>query len=364
MTNNLLIIIGAFAISMLCGFVLIPVILNFCKARGLYDIPNKRKMHKTKVPRLGGISFIPCMVFSFIIATTTLDVHETGHKIAINLWVLYFMVSLITIYIVGIIDDLIGLGARIKFSAQILAAMLLPAAGLYINHLYGFLGIQEIPVWLGVPLTVLAIVFIDNATNLIDGIDGLAASLSLLALLGFLYGFLCLHLYAYCILIAGLAGVLIAYLYFNLFGKEERNRKIFMGDSGSLTLGFILGFLFVKYIMVNPDVTPYRPGHLVFAGSLLLIPIFDVAWVILYRLQHHKPLFQADKNHIHHKLMQAGLSMHQSLIVIVALAVAFLVLNMVAFPLIHTTGVIVTDTVLYALFHLLVDRCITRRELG
>ncbi len=361
MVNHATIIIGAFAISMLCGFVSIPIILNFCKSKGLYDIPNQRKLHKTLVPRLGGTSFFPCMILSFIIATLTLDTHAESHKISISLWSLYFIISLLIIYTVGIFDDLIGLGARTKFTAQIIAASFLPAAGLYINHLYGFMGINEIPFFIGAPLTILVIVFINNAINLIDGIDGLAASLSILALSGFLYGYLSLQLYIYSILIAGLLGVLVAYFYFNVFGKTEHNRKIFMGDSGSLSLGFILGFLFVKYIMVTPAM-PYSPEHLIFAYSLLIIPVFDVARVILHRLRHHRPLFQADKNHIHHKLMCAGLSMHQSLTAIVTLTLLFLLVNTILYPYVHITWTILVDIVLYTLFHLLLNTYTARHK--
>lgn len=203
--------------------------------------------------------------------------------------------------------------------------------------------------------------FINNAINLIDGIDGLAASLSILALSGFLYGYLSLQLYIYSILIAGLLGVLVAYFYFNVFGKTEHNRKIFMGDSGSLSLGFILGFLFVKYIMVTPAM-PYSPEHLIFAYSLLIIPVFDVARVILHRLRHHRPLFQAYKNHIHHKLMCAGLSMHQSLTAIVTLTLLFLLVNTILYPYVHITWTILVDIVLYTLFHLLLNTYTARHK--
>ena len=134
----------------------------------------------------------------------------------------------------GIVDDILGLSPLIKFIVQIIAACALPLSGLYINNMYGFFGIHEIPYYIGFPLTVLTIVFIDNAINLIDGIDGLAASLSIIALSGFLYMFIVQNVWSYSILIAGLIGVLVAFMYFNLFGSAENNRKIFMGDSGSL----------------------------------------------------------------------------------------------------------------------------------
>src|SRR5574344_1866120 len=181
--------IGAFVLSAACGFFFIPIILNYCKKKKLYDTPNARKMHKTLVPRLGGISFLPSMLTACMLALVLLGTQKETQKIEISLWSLYFFISLLLIYFVGIIDDLIGLDANIKFVVQIIAASILPLAGLYINNLYGLFGIHEIPFWIGGPLTVFVIIFIDNAMNLIDGIDGLCADLSLMALGGFLLFF-------------------------------------------------------------------------------------------------------------------------------------------------------------------------------
>lgn len=362
MSINIVLTIGAFLISMICGFVMIPLILSYCKKKKLYDLPNTRKIHTTNVPRLGGISFVPSMILSSIIALFILSDQYQEQKIEINLWSLYFMISLLMIYSVGIIDDLIGLGANIKFVIQILAASLLPMAGLYINNLYGLFGIHEIPFWIGAPLTVITIVFVDNAMNLIDGIDGLCASLSLLALLGFLFYFWQQELYTYCILISGLTGILISYLYFNVFGETKKKMKIFMGDSGSLTLGFILGFLFVKYTMDNRAVMPFCEDRMMKAYSLLIVPTFDVIRVVLHRIKIKQPIFNADKNHIHHKMMRAGLSMHQSLIAILCLAVFFVLVNFISYPLIGISWMLIVDVVLYTVAHLTINIFIMRKE--
>lgn len=355
MTLYIILTIGAFLISMICGFVAIPIILNYCKGKQLYDIPNHRKIHTTQVPRLGGISFMPSMILAFIIAVFVISDRFQDQKIQINIWSINFMISLTIIYAVGIIDDLIGVSAKIKFVVQVLAATLLPLSGLYINNLYGLFGIYEIPFWFGAPLTVLAIVFIDNAMNLIDGIDGLCASLTLLALFGFLYLFWKEGLYIYSLLIVGLAGVLIPYLYFNLFGKTEKNLKIFMGDSGSLTLGFILGFLFVKYTMDNRAVMPFCVSRMPMAYSLLIVPTFDVVRVVMHRIKIGQSIFKADKNHIHHKLMNAGYSMHQALIIILILAITFLIINFAVYPSIGLTTIFLLDITIYTLFHVILN---------
>ena len=189
-----------------------------------YIINNNEQLHMI-IYLLGAflVSLICGLVFTPVVEADTLPV---------NIWSAVFLMGLVVIYVIGIEDDLVGLNATTKFIFQIVTACLLPFAGLYINNLYGMFGIHEIPYWLGVPLTVFIIVFIDNAINLIDGIDGLAASLSFLALSGFLAYFVYndVFVYTYTIIVAGMMGALVAFAYFNLFGKAERNTKIFLGD--------------------------------------------------------------------------------------------------------------------------------------
>ena len=357
MTQYLLYICTAFLASAACGFVMIPQIMNYCKQNNLYDIPNSRKVHQNAVPRLGGISFLPSMLLAFFLVTLVMSPYTTSSEgtVTISLWSAYFLISLLLIYSVGIVDDLIGLNAKIKFIVQIVAAAIIPMSGLYINTLYGLWGIYEIPFELGAPLTVFIMVFIMNAINLIDGIDGLAASLSFLALGGFLMSFLREGMFVYCILIAGLMGVLLPYSYFNIFGKVERNRKIFMGDSGSLTLGFILSFLFVKFAMDNPNVVAFHLDGLLLPYTLLVVPVFDVARVILVRLYHHQPLFDADKNHIHHKLMRAGMSQHQTLLAIIMMALTYIVLNFWLFTFCDITAIVGIDILLYIATHQVIN---------
>lgn len=326
----------------------------------MYDIPNRRKVHKNPIPRLGGISFLPSMLIAFFIAVYMMAQQSEGRLLQINVWSIGFLTSLLMIYSLGVVDDIIGLRPRTKFIVQIIAACILPLCGLYINNLYCLFGIHDIPYWAGAPLTILLIVFIDNAMNLIDGIDGLSASLSVVALAGFFYCFTREGLYIYGTLIMGLIGVLIPFLYYNMFGNPAKNRKIFMGDSGSLTLGFILGFLFIKYSMNNPHVMPFSADRIVLAYSLLIIPTFDVVRVVLHRLRNHKPIFRADKSHIHHKLMRAGLTQHQALAVIIMLALLMIAINMLIYSFIGITATLITDIVIYTVFHIVLTRLIIK----
>lgn len=352
--------LGAFLISCLCGFFFIPAILKFCKDKQLYDLPDTRKRHKTAVPRLGGISFMPSMVISFLLTMLTLCA-VNGHNVKVSAASVYLLVGTLLVYSVGIVDDIVGLHARPKFLIQTLAACFLPFAGLYFNNLYGFCGIYEIPAYVGMPLTVFVVVFIDNAINLIDGIDGLAAGLTIIALIGYCALFIHVYVWIYCMMIGGLIGVLLAYSYFNVFSKTQ---KLFMGDSGSLTLGFILAFLFVKYSMNTPIMNQCTPRGFLMAYSLLIVPVFDVVRVILVRMRHHKPLFDADRNHIHHKLMDMGMSQRQALVTILTLAVFFIALNRVAEQWLSPTIIVATDIVVYVAFHRVVNLKIRRKELA
>ena len=305
---------------------------------------------------MGGISFFPSMLVAFIVVLLFLPM-SAEHTLPINLWSVIFLMGLLVIYITGIVDDLTGLNASTKFAVQIATGCLLPCAGLYINNLYGLLGIYEIPNYVGIPLTIFVMVFIDNAINLIDGIDGLAAGLSLLALAGFLAYFIHYEVFVhtYSILAAGMMGALIAFSYFNLFGKTERNTKIFMGDSGSLSLGFILGFFAVKCASDNTAIWPTRPEALLVPISLLFVPMADVVRVTLYRFFHHQPLFNADKNHIHHKLMRAGMNQHQTLTTILGLALVYICLNYGLYSFIGSTWILLIDILLYCLVNICIN---------
>lgn len=376
MTTIAILLIGTFLISLLTGFCFIPFILNFCRKKRLYDIPDERKVHHAAIPRLGGISFLPSMLLAAIIMLLAFESITGEQKIVINQWTASCMISLLIIYAVGIVDDIVGVKAKTKFIFQIVAASLLPISGLYINNLYGFCGIEEIPFCVGLPLTVLCIAFIDNAMNLIDGIDGLAAGLAFIALGGFLYGFYCIGLYIYCILIAGLMGILLAYMYYNLFGKAEKGLKIFMGDSGSLTLGFMLSFFIVKFAMRRPDLIPdgryimsllgtsmpYEKVCLAFAYSLLIVPTFDVFRVIIVRLKHHTPIFNPDKRHIHHKFLAMGMTQHQALVSIIGLQVFYIIVNMLMIPHVGISFIVLTDIIMFTVINMLITRRIKMKK--
>lgn len=346
--------------SAACGFLSIPMILRFCERRGLYDLPGNRKIHRNATPRLGGLSFFPSMLVSLLVALSY--VNAEGDVIVVSRWSVYFMLAVSLIFFMGIIDDVFGLLPRWKFAVQVVAACALPVSGLYVDSLHGLFGIHGIPFAASVPLTIVLVVFICNSINLVDGIDGLAASLSLVALAGFLLYFAsCGHL-AYSLLMAGFIGVLLSFLFFNLFGDERRHTKIFMGDSGSLVLGFVLAFLCVKCSMRTSPTMHVDARSFVMAYTLVLLPMMDAARVFVVRLYHGVSPFKADKNHIHHKLMRMGFTQRQTLLAILFLSLGYIALNYFLLPVCGITALLLLDLVSYGLLNVAVNRRIAYDE--
>lgn len=361
MNNFTIYIIATFIVSLICGMVCIPLIIKFCKEKKLYDTTDTRKIHKDNIPRLGGISFMPSMALASVGTIFAFNIYNPEQdEITISIWSAAFIVSVLIVYVCGLVDDIVRLTPTTKFIFQLIAASILVFSGLYINDLHGFLGIHKLPFAFSVPITIFAIVFIDNAFNLIDGIDGLAAGLSLVALAGFLTCFAIDGLPIFCILIAGLMGVLLAFMYFNIFGSVNKSTKVFMGDSGSLTIGFTIGFLFVKLTMSDDFVHSLPADRLLIASSLIAVPLLDTSRVIVSRLFHHTGIFTADKNHIHHKLLRARLSQWQALLVILTMALMFIGVNIALSQSLHITAIAIVDIVLFAAINMIVNLLIKK----
>ena len=363
---NYLFIIFAFAISAFIARFIIPRILMISLRKKLFDIPDDRKIHKRAIPRLGGVSFFPTILFSCcaILALRTLTGYGIfgGPGISILPECLLFTCGMTLLYLTGIADDLISVRYRQKFAIQIFCACLFPLAGLWINDFYGLFGIHTIPNWIGIPFTILIVVFITNAINLIDGIDGLASGLSSVALLVLGALFVEKGLWFYAMLALSTVGVLVPFFYYNVFGSAERARKIFMGDTGSLTLGYILSFLTIKYSQSNPEMISYTEGAFVIAFSTLIIPSFDVIRVVLVRLRNGKNPFEPDKNHIHHKLLAIGLTPRKAMISLLLISCAFSGVNILFMPYINNTIMLLADIIIWIGLNLWWDRLRKKRQ--
>ncbi len=322
-------IIAAFLLSVGTGWVIIPRIVMISKKKRLFDELSARKSHTGMVPRLGGASFFPTFLFAF---TLTMGMRYIfGYDVADD----YFMDSLCelmfllagstVLFCVGMADDLTGVGYKGKFLAQTLSAVLICCSGVEITSLDGLFGIYEIPYWVGIILTVLIIVLLANAYNLIDGIDGLCSGLSLLALLTFGFWFIVHGIYVYAMMAMAMAGVVLVFFFYNVLGKRL---KVFMGDTGSLLLGYLIAFLGLKFYSLNVSGEFFRinAAPAVFLG-VVSIPVFDVVRVFCARMSAGLSPFYPDRRHIHHKLLRIGLTHLQSAMVIVLLQVGFILLN-------------------------------------
>lgn len=347
---NYIFIILAFVISVFIARLIIPRILMISLRKKLFDIPDERKIHKRAIPRLGGVSFFPTILFSccIVLAFRTL----TGYSISTvqTIYVLpeYLLLvcGMVLLYLTGIADDLMGVRYRQKFVIQIICACFFSIAGLWINNLYGLCGIYFLPAWIGIPLTILIVVFITNAINLIDGIDGLASGLSSVSLLVFGLLFINKGLWSYSMIAFSTVGVLVPFFYYNVFGSAEHARKIFMGDTGSLTLGYILSFLAIKYSQ-NTDFIPITQGAFLIAFSTLIVPAFDVVRVVIVRIYHGKSPFEPDKNHIHHQFLAMGFTVRKSMLLILLISCVLSGLNILLMPNVNNTILLIGDIIVW-----------------
>lgn len=322
-------IIAAFLLSVGTGWVIIPRIVMISKKKRLFDELSARKSHTGMVPRLGGASFFPTFLFAF---TLTMGMRYIfGYDVADDYFMdslrelMFLLAGLTVLFCVGMADDLTGVGYKGKFLAQTLSAVLICCSGVEITSLDGLLGIYEIPYWVGIILTVLIIVLLANAYNLIDGIDGLCSGLSLLALLTFGFWFIVHGIYVYAMMAMAMAGVVLVFFFYNVLGKRL---KVFMGDTGSLLLGYLIAFLGLKFYSLNVSGEFFRinAAPAVFLG-VVSIPVFDVVRVFCARMSAGLSPFYPDRRHIHHKLLRIGLTHLQSAMVIVLLQVGFILLN-------------------------------------
>ena len=282
-------------LAFLITFFSIPVIIEVAKNKKLFDEPDERKVHKAVIPTLGGLG-----IFAGFIIATLLGAPPTASVLQ------YFIAAIMVIFFMGIKDDILVLSASKKFIGQLVAAgILIHFCGIQITNMYGFLGLHEIPSAASLLLTFFTIVVITNSFNLIDGVDGLAGSLGLLTSSIFgIYFYLTGHI-LYSVMALSLAGSLIAYLIYNIHPA-----KIFMGDTGSLLIGLLNSVFVIKFISVAADPAMGYPleSAPALGFAILMVPLFDTLRVVSIRILNRRSPFSPDRNHIHHFLLELGLS--------------------------------------------------------
>lgn len=351
-------------VCILCAGVLIPQILLISYRKKLFDIPDERKIHQGVVPRLGGIAFKPVIFFSIalIYGICQLLGYDGPSFTGVERCALAFsFCSMTMLYLVGIADDLIGIRYKAKFVVQIACGVMMVAGGAWIDSFHGLFGIHAIPAWVGWPLSVLTVVFIINAVNLIDGIDGLCSGLCGVATVFYGVLFLMAHEYVYAMLAFATLGVLVPFFYYNVFGNPARGRKIFMGDTGSLTIGMMLCILSFKMLQCFPtEESGTMPNIFVLAFSPLVVPCFDVVRVYLHRVRNGKNPFLPDRNHIHHKLLAAGMRQRVAMVTIICVAVFFTLCNIVLSSFVGITILFICDALLWTFANILLTRKISK----
>jgi UDP-GlcNAc:undecaprenyl-phosphate/decaprenyl-phosphate GlcNAc-1-phosphate transferase len=305
-------------LAFIISYFSIPVIIQIAKSKKLFDEPDERKLHKSVIPTLGGLG-----IFAGFIIALAMCVPEGAVEIG---KLKYIIAAALVIFFVGLKDDILILSASKKFLGQLVAAgIIMRFGGIYLNNMHGFLGIYEIPHVASVFLTIFTVVVITNSFNLIDGVDGLAGSLglftSILFAVYFYFSSTTGGYSLYSVMAASLAGGIIAFLIYNFSPA-----KIFMGDTGSLMLGLINAVLVIKFINVAPTVTVSGLQIInspVVGFAVLMIPLFDTLRVFGYRILNRRSPFSPDRNHIHHYLIDLGLSHKQVVFSLLGAAVFF-----------------------------------------
>ena len=328
---------------------LLPQILFVAKKKRLFDLPDARKVHRRPIPRLGGVSFFPVILFTFTaicIVISRLGLIDTYDGVVqFSLEICAIIAANLLLFAIGVKDDLIGVRYRQKLVIQFLAASVMVAGGCWINNLNGFLGIYEISPYIGIPFTIGLVMFMTNTINLIDGADGLASGISGVAVIALGILFYIRGLWMYSLVCAIILGLLIPFFYYNVFKTE---RKIFMGDTGSLTLGIQLSFLAVRYSMdQGSEIYPTLVAPTAVALSCLFVPIIDALRVMLARMKSKKSPFSPDRRHIHHKLMDLGFPHKKIIICLVSIALFIIGFNYVLIQIVGVTIVLILDFIFW-----------------
>ena len=282
----------AFTVALAVAYFTTPWVKGMAIKAGALDAPDDRKVHKKPIPRMGGIA----IYLGFVLAVLA--------SMHVNREIVGLLLGGTVIMMVGIIDDMRQLSAKVKLLGQIAAAMVLVAFHIRIEWLTNPFGEMLYVDQFSVPLTILWVVGLTNTVNLIDGLDGLAAGVSTIASITILLVALQQNFWTVAILTAALAGAALGFLQHNF-----NPAKIFMGDTGSMFLGYMLAA-----VSILGTVKSAATIALVVPIMALGLPIMDTAFAILRRYRNGRPIFKPDKGHLHHRLLDLGLTQKQAVL--------------------------------------------------
>jgi UDP-GlcNAc:undecaprenyl-phosphate/decaprenyl-phosphate GlcNAc-1-phosphate transferase len=312
----LLIVLG-FLMAFGITWVTIPSIVNISRLKNLTVSPNGRTSHTDITPTLGGIAvFIGLSLATVVIAGT--------HYIS---ELRYIGAGLIIVFFIGIKDDILIIDPHKKLAGQIIAALLIAVlADIRITNLYGLFQIQQLPYIVSIFLTVFVFIVIINGFNLIDGIDGLASGIGILTTSVFGIWFWMTGEIAYTIFCFAFIGSLTAFFWFNVYGRKN---KIFLGDTGSLIIGFVIGILACRFLQLEMVAQGFAeiPSAPTVVCGILIVPLFDSFRVFILRIVQGKSPFKADRQHIHHRILQLGCTHLQATLILLSVNMFFIVLS-------------------------------------
>jgi UDP-GlcNAc:undecaprenyl-phosphate/decaprenyl-phosphate GlcNAc-1-phosphate transferase len=314
-------------------FYCIPKIIKFAEAKKLFDVPDLRKVHATPIPSLGGIGiFIGFMISLMLMGNSSSTPNFQ-----------YILLSFLIIFFVGVKDDIMGLSPQKKFFGQLLVSLLLIFKGeLLLTNMHGFLGINSLYGVISNLLTIFTIVLIMNAYNLIDGIDGLATTISIITSSVFAWFFYANNDTFYATLGFTFSASLAAFLIFNYSPA-----KIFMGDTGSMLCGLVNAILVIHFIETANSTTIFSVSSTPALGfGILIMPLLDTLRVFGIRILNGKSPFYPDRNHLHHILLDRGLSHKVITVIIGTAAICFILLTYLALPM-GTTYIIFSQITLF-----------------
>lgn len=327
--------ISVFIGSFLLVYLTIPKIIGVVEYKRLMDDPNQRSSHNKRTPTLGGVSFYFTLIIAFFFIKSW-----HGHSEDI-----YIIPGLTILFIVGLKDDMVVLSPGSKLIAQILAiSFVLVNESFGIESLNGFLNIYEIPYYLYLAIGGFLMLTIINSYNLIDGIDGLASIVGIVIMIIYTTIFYLAQEYFFALMAITMNACLMAFFGFNV----SSDKKIFMGDTGSLIVGFIISILTLKFLALEP--AAYGDGEIPFllenapliAISILIVPLFDTARVFAIRIANKKGPFSPDRNHVHHVLIDFwGLSHKQASFIIGCFNIIFVVLFIILGSKAKNTGMVI-----------------------
>jgi UDP-GlcNAc:undecaprenyl-phosphate GlcNAc-1-phosphate transferase len=310
---------GIFILSLLLSFVFTWYVRNFATERGWVSAPaDGRHLHETPLPRFGGVAIFGAFAISLGVAFTLarawpqLSVNSSGHTLTT------ILVPAFLIFLLGLYDDIHSLGPYVKFTVQGVAASMLYAGGLRITDLPVVFGHRQLPPLLGLALTILWVLGITNAFNLIDGLDGLAAGSALFSTMVVFVVALLGHYWLVALMSIALAGAILGFLRYNF-----NPATIFLGDCGSQFIGFLLSALALEGAQKAPTIIAVAIPVVSFG-----LPILETSLSVIRRLISGRPVFTADREHIHHKLLELGMSHRQVVIVLYAVSALFAMLSL------------------------------------